>query len=98
MISSINSYSSNLFIRANNSLVSKLAGTETIKDSTSNMILSNEATESSTFSNSRSSLSLEELLGKMQQTAQKNISNSPETNSDTTSSDISSFDTDGDGC
>jgi Ca2+-binding EF-hand superfamily protein len=97
MISSVKSYSTNLYAKTNYSLLSKLANTETSKDSTSNLTLSDEATDSSTFSNDRSSLTLEELLGSMQQTAQKQISISSEMNPSTSESGIGSVDADGDG-
>ncbi len=92
MISSVNSYSSNLYLQASTSLLNKLAGAEASKASTSYKTLSSEATESSTSSTDRSSLTLEELVERMQQTPLKPVSNVSEINSDT-----SSIDADGDG-
>lgn len=92
MISSVNSYSNNLYLQANKSLLSKLAEAEESKTSTSYKALSNETTESSTSSSDGSSLTLEELVERMQQTPLKPISNVSEVNSDT-----SSIDADGDG-
>ena len=92
MNSSVNSYSSNLHLQANKSLLNKLADAEESKPSTSYKALSSETTESSTSSTDGSSLTLEELVERMQQTPLKPISNASEVNSDT-----SSIDTDGDG-
>ncbi|MFT4145627.1 MAG: EF-hand domain-containing protein, partial [Mobilitalea sp.] len=91
MISSVNSYSNNLYVQAGKSLLNKLAETEASKNSSSYKTLSNEVTKSSLSTNG-SSLTLEELVERMQQTPPKPISNVSEINSDT-----SSIDVDGDG-
>lgn len=97
MINSINSYSSNLYSWANTSASSKLVDTKTSKSSTSDTVFSNETTTASSFSTDNSSLSLEELFGKMSQTVQKPISELSETTSDTLDYDPATIDLDSDG-
>jgi|GEM_PF-3359991 Ca2+-binding EF-hand superfamily protein len=95
MINSVNSYSKNLYATANNNLLSELKAIEAIKKTTSYQTPTDDAAESSTISNSSSTLSLEEIAGMMQQTTQKQATLVSEANSSTDS--IDSIDADNDG-
>jgi Ca2+-binding EF-hand superfamily protein len=77
--------------------LSKSSEAEKGNESASDSVLSAEAAENSASSNRRPPIPLEELVGSMQQTSQKQMASLSAVNSGTSDGDISSIDVDGDG-